>query len=363
MKYMPLEAVAGNSDGGRAKMKIDLLATDGSQLKVIPEDIETGVGGAELSMLTFMPILAKAGHQVRVYNNPRIRGVHDGVEFLNINEYAPREKRDAVILYRSPNPMLAASKGRKVFWSCDQQTAGDYRTDVFPYVDHTVVISKRHHDYFSERYGLPSAKMTAIDLGVRLWDYNPGETPAKVPGRMIFTSVPDRGLEILRVCWDEIKSNAPHASLVITADYRLWGVPDPGNHQHKVSWQGLPDVSFLGMIPRSQLVVEQMQAQVLSYPCIYDEFFCITAAEAQVAGAVPITSSMGALETTNRYGIQIPGNPRNVEWQQQFIRSVANMLNVQSKAAEWSEVCRRGGIQDFDWNTIAVAWEGVLCPK
>jgi glycosyltransferase involved in cell wall biosynthesis len=42
-----------------------------------------------------------------------------------------------------------------------------------------------------------------------------------------------------------------------------------------------------------------MKAQAMVYPCIYDELFCIAVAEAQYAGIYTITTSQGALETTN----------------------------------------------------------------
>lgn len=341
-------------------MKVDILCNDGSPLKVIPSDIhDKGVGGAELALLTFAPKLAEAGHQVRVYNNPRELGMHEGVEFLNSNQYAPRENRDVVIAFRSPNPMLPSSKGRKIFWSCDQQTAGNYATDIIPFVDHTVVISKRHYDYFVDRYDWPEDKMTVLDLGVRTWEYS--ETPTKVSGRMIYCSQPERGLEILHKMWPEIKTRVPHASLVITADRRLWGVSYPGNEQHVAQWTNQPDVHFMGMIPRKQLVQEQLKAEIHAFPCTYDELFCIAAAECQVAGAVPVTSTKGALVTTNRYGVRIPYNPASEEWQENFTKVISNLLYDSIVLGRYADLCRHGGFTDFDWNTLIVAWEGILC--
>ncbi len=341
-------------------MKVDILCNDGSPLGVIPDDIpDKGVGGAELALLTFAPKLAEAGHQVRVYNNPKISGPHYGVEFLNINQYVPREERDVVIAFRSPNPLLPSSKGRKIFWSCDQQTAGNYLTDIIPFVDHTVVISQRHYDYFVDRYKWPEDKMTVLDLGVRTWEYS--ETPTKVPGRMIYCSQPERGLEILHKMWPEIKRRVPHASLVITADRRLWGVSYPGNEKHVAQWAGQPDVHFMGMIPRKQLVEEQLKAEIHAFPCTYDELFCIAAAECQVAGAVPVTSTKGALATTNRYGVRIPYDPNSKEWQENFVNEIARLLAPDSLLDQFSKLCIEGGRTDFNWDTLIVAWEGILC--
>ncbi len=341
-------------------MKVDILCNDGSPLKVIPSDIyDRGVGGAELALLTFAPKLAEAGHQVRVYNNPREIGVHEGVEFLNINQYVPREERDVVIAFRSPNPMLPSSRGRKIFWSCDQQTAGNYATDIIPFVDHTVVISEFHKGYFQQRYKWPEDKVTVLDLGVRTWEYS--ETSVKIPGRMIYCSVPDRGLRILHKIWPEIKRRVSHASLAITADYRLWGVDYPGNEKHVAMWANQPDVGFMGMISRERLVAEQMEAEIHAFPCTYDEMFCIAAAECQVAGAVPVTSINGALATTNRYGVRVPGNPNNEDWQESYVDMLCRLLGDQAALDDFAKLCRDGGRTDFDWDMLIVAWEGILC--
>jgi glycosyltransferase involved in cell wall biosynthesis len=341
-------------------MKVDILCNDGSPLGVIPDDIyDRGVGGAELALLTFAPMLAAAGHAVRIYNDPKISGPHEGVEFLNINQYVPREERDAVIAFRSPNPMLAASKGRKIFWSCDQFTVGDYMIDIVPVVDHTVVISQRHYDYFVDAYLWPEDKMTVLDLGVRTWEYS--DAPVKTIGQMIYCSVPDRGLEILHKMWPEIKRRVPLASLVITADYRLWGVPQAGNEKHVAMWAGQQDVHFLGMIPRKRLVQAQMTSEIHAFPCLYDELFCIAAAECQVAGAVPVTSNMGALTTTNRYGLQVKGNPRDEAWQEAYVNRLVGLFENESLLEGYSDLCINGGRTDFNWETIIVAWEGILC--
>ena len=65
-------------------LKIDLYCNDGSPLGVTPPDIYgRGVGGAELSMMSWAETMARRGHQVRIYNNPLALGVHDGVEYCS----------------------------------------------------------------------------------------------------------------------------------------------------------------------------------------------------------------------------------------------------------------------------------------
>jgi len=336
---------------------IDLYAFDGSPLNIHPGDIWTrGVGGAELAMMTWAETMAKRGHTVRVYNNPNKPGLHSGVLYLPQREFDPAQYRDVFIAFRSPNPHTRQAKAAvKLFWSTDQYTTGNYATDIFPFVDRVVCISPYHVDYHKVTYGVEAGKIGYFDLGVRVEDYE--QDIAKVPGRCIFCSVPDRGLPILRRCWPEIKEQAPEASLVITADYTLWGSPTPNNHQHRLDWVREQDVEFVGNIPRKQLVQEQLKAVCQPFPCTYNELFCISAAECQVAGAMPLTSTAGALQTTNQWGWQLDGNPADRWWQRKFINVLAAALVIEDKKRQQMQEQAR---KRFDWSVICGKWERLI---
>jgi len=141
----------------------------------------------------------------------------------------------------------------------------------------------------------------------------------KVPDRLIFTSVPDRGLPILFKVWHEIKSSIPSASLVITSDYLLWNAPNPKQHSACEYVGGVCQMcSLLASVPRDQYLNELMKAQILAYPCTYDELFCISVTEAQAAGAYPITSTYGALPYTSK-GTLVTGTPDTLDFQRAFI--------------------------------------------
>jgi hypothetical protein len=106
-------------------------------------------------------------------------------------------------------------------------------------------------------------------------------------------------LKELLEMWLRIIGAVPEASLVITSDYRLWGAGYRGNEKYLQYAMGMPGVTFLGAVPRPRLVEEQLKAEVLPYPCSYNELFCYAVAECEVAGALPITPRIAALETTN----------------------------------------------------------------
>lgn len=338
---------------------IDLIANDGSPIGVIPPDIEgRGVGGAELAMMTLMEVFAKRGHKVRVHNDPKRASEFKGVQYLPLNAYNDRTPRDVLIIFRSPNKRYHRSQmppeTKKIWWSTDQFTIGNF-AKFAEEVDYVVTISPFHTSYHFERYKIPLDKMNHIDLGVRTWEYS--DDIKKIPGRLIFCSIPDRGLPVLNAAWALIKRDAPHASLVITSDYTLWGT-GPNNANHRLTWAGLDDVLFRGKVPRSELVVLQREAEIMSYPSLYEELFCISAAECQVAGALPVTSDKGALTTTNEFGVIIPGNPKTASWVENFANRIASLLGGEHDyLINRQDSMVLGSKRRFNWETIADRWE------
>lgn len=309
-------------------MKIDVLCNDGSPLGIIEPDIygsvppRIGVGGAELALLTLCAAWQASGNDVTLYNNPREEG-RSSFRQARIHDFHPKDERDILIVFRSPNPRAYDAVGKRIWFSTDQSTVGDFKQ--FASAVHKIVtISPYHSKYFKSIYGIGNT--TFIDLPVRTWDYE--KDIPKVKNRCLFTSMPDRGLMVLHAAWPLIVEKVPDASLVITSDWRLWAEwqTEEATRNYRLAFARHPNVTYMGAIKREALVAEQMKAQLLTYPCQYEELFCIAAAEAQVAGAIPVTTNAGALSTTNM-GVMISGNPSNPDWVNAFVEKVVELLN------------------------------------
>jgi len=335
-------------------MKIHFLCNDGSPIGVLWNDIYTrGVGGAEIALLSLAEQFAKDGHDVTIYNDPKSRGDESGIKFRMLNEFKIDDSDRILIVFRSPNVRAeGASAIRKLWWSTDQRTVGNFAT-FSGFVNFVITISPYHTAYHQQLYHIPLSKMYHIDLGVR------NEYPKnakKKKGQLIFCSVPDRGLNVLHAAWPLILRDAPEASLIITSDYRLWGF-GPGNHYHRLMWSEADNVSFPGMVPRHELIKLQAESEILAYPCTYEELFCVSVAECQVAGALPITSTYGALPTTNEYGITILGVPFNPGFVEGFVERIVSLLtNEREYLGERQKVMMTKARERFSWARIAQRW-------
>ena len=339
-------------------MKIDFLCSDGSPIGVTLKDLwgegnrGIGVGGSEYAMLTMCQEWHKAGHDIVLYNNPI---TPDGSPFeqRNISTFNPLDFRDVLIIFRSPNSRAMAARGLKVWWSCDQNTIGDFR-GFSELVDKIVCISPRHAQYFAEAYGITNT--TVIDIPVRTYDFDAMHID-KIPNRIVFTSVPARGLDNLLRIFPIIQRSVPNISLVITSDYRLWGVG--ASNQYFINrWREKRNVNYAGALPRVEYLKELLRAQILLYPSNYDELFCVSVSEAQYAKAYPITSGCGALPTTNM------GTVLNVNADmgndKSFANEAINLLKNPEKLEEVQEDVFQKAKERFSPQKILEEWENKI---
>jgi glycosyltransferase involved in cell wall biosynthesis len=334
---------------------IDVVANDGSPIGPILADVygkngRVGIGGSELAILTLLEQWAKEGNKVRFYNDPVGDTRDQPFEQLPRSAFVKNEPgRDILINFRSPNPMIRGATGLKVWFSCDQNTLGGY-AEAAPLMDKIVVISKFHKDYFESAYNIRNA--TVIDLPVRN-DYDLPNPPKKIYTQALYASIPDRGLWFMDKVWPRVKERVPEAEFIITSDYRLWGVAT-SNEAYRLQFLRMPGVRFLGAVPRDELVQYQLSSGVLPYPCTYIELFCITVAEALVAGCAPITTGIGALSTTNTYKV-LPYEPTNRGWLVRFAEEIVMEMiqpNLELRAAT-----QKAARERFSLERISKIWK------
>lgn len=335
---------------------IDILCNDGSPIgvteaSIFGQDKRMGVGGAELALLTLCKGWHDAGHDVTLYNDGDTNG--SVFEHKRIEEFAPHAPRDILIIFRSPNSIIDRGvNGLKVWFSTDQRTIGNF-AEFAGKVDKIVTISPNHAEYFATMYGIFNT--ITIDLPVRTWEYNL-ETE-KVPYKCIWNSMPDRGALQLAEVWRRVVNKMPEATLTITSDWRLWtpyATPEL-LHRYRSAFANLKNVEYLGAVNRTELIRHELEAQIHINSNIYDELFCIAIAETQVAGAYPVSSTTGALKTTNM-GKAIEGSPDEEEWQNACAKYVVELLQDQTRLKQEANKVQHEALHRFSLENILEQW-------
>lgn len=321
------------------------------------EDYEgsLGVGGSEAALIQLSRELANMGHVVDIYNDCSKTGNFKGVNWNHISDFSPDDYCDVFILFRSAHPALHTVFAKtKIFFSCDQYTNGNWLVDVFPYVDRIIAISPFHKKYMVDKKGADPDKIVVMDLGVSHTDYVSKND--KIRDRLIFCSVPERGLRYMPEAFNKIRTQVPGATLVVTSDYTLWGAKAL-NEGFKNELAGYSGVTFLGKVPRHELVRLQNEAEVMAYPCNYDENFCISAAECMAAGAVPVTTRQGSLPTTvGDCGVIINKVETDDGFVSDFVREVVSLLKDRERLDMLAEKGRERAKTDFYWSKLVLKY-------
>lgn len=314
-----------------------------------------GVGGAEATLILMTRALAKLGWRVDVYNNPSKAGQFSGVNYHSLDSFRYSDEADIFVLFRSSMPLLSRVNAKvKVFWSCDQYTSNDWHEMILPFVDRIFCISPYHTDHLISHYHINPNNIFTTSCCINEADYVDSEI-RKIPGKLLYCSVPRRGLEHLLRYFPKIKEKVPHAELYITSDYRLWGtVPDDTEFREMFANQ--EGVHYLGKISRGELVRHQLESEVMAYPCTYEECFCISAAECQAAGAVPVITDIGAISTTVLSGVIIRKQPGTAPYEELFVENVIKLLTEPGFAETLRSLGIKGVLNTYGSEVVAQSW-------
>ncbi len=196
------------------------------------------------------------------------------------------------------------------------------------------------------RYEPDPAKWCVVPLGCDPERY---EGFAKVPGRVVYCSSPDRGLHWLLQEWPHIKRAVPHAHLRIFYRLQKWiddlkraQQPDGSVFESvKALWERavyieealrrMSDpkwgIEVRDSVSRATIEREMAEAEVLAYPCdttTWSEGFSCTVLEACAARACPVITDCDALGSIYGMAARVERRGEWAKWRTQVCNSLLN---------------------------------------
>ena len=194
---------------------------------------------------------------------------------------------------------------------------------------HYIFVSHYQHRQFAHRFGIPDNKVTIIKNAI-----DPIEPKIKTqnePVRLIYTSMPQRGLEVLLDAYEKIQRD--DILLDVYSSLKIYG--SIYEHQNIKQWQPLFDkasnmhgVTYHGYASNIEVRQAVQQAHMWTYPSIFEETSCLSAIEAGAAGCRLITTNFGALaETCAEYGEYVAYNGDRRALIEQFANNIVKCVN------------------------------------
>jgi glycosyltransferase involved in cell wall biosynthesis len=324
---------------------------------------KSGLGGSETAVIRLGEEFARAGSAVTVFSRIDDDQYYRGVRYRSEERFLPSVHSDLFIAWRSPELIdTAPNASCKVLWMHDTDRGEALTPERAEKFDFIVCLTEWHKRHLIDMYPfIDPSKFQVIGNGVDPERFLDEVT--RDPYKVIYSSSPDRGLDIiLEDIWPRVVAKVPQAKLHI---YYGWESYDkflhlPGLREYKQKIMDLlshsKNVVQHGRVPQDELARAFQESTVWLYPTHFDETFCITAVEAQLGGAVPVTNRRAGLNETVQSGLIIDGDVRDLAVKMAYADSVVDVLKGDEKKRQEMHLMVEHNAPRFGWASVARAW-------
>jgi len=183
--------------------------------------------------------------------------------------------------------------------------------------------------------------------------------------KLVYTSTPWRGLDVLLSAMEQIKTDK--VELDIYSSTQIYG-----DHFKKVSdnqftalydkAKTIKNVNYKGYLNHKELMKILHTYDAYVHPSTFEETFCLAAMESLAAGLVTVTTDLGALyETCAEFPIYVPYLKDKEALSKQFAGAIDILPDfVNSINADAMKFQMQYYRQFYHWNVIKTYWERFL---
>jgi glycosyltransferase involved in cell wall biosynthesis len=326
--------------------------------------------GSELALFSLARALLKHFRVVVVSDVDHRHEVFEGVQLLpghRLQSFQREHEIDLMVLSRYLYYFLAyrVNAKRVYIWAHDlgfnhhfdfkplPDAGATLVSNVLPSVDAVVVLTHWHKSFMASMLPLPEDLYRVIGYGVH--DHDVMRTMTSVPRvnqRFIWTSCPTRGLSTLMEYFHKIRAKYANAELHVYRD------PSSFTEPQLKALADVPYFKFHGAASHEDIGVAFQQADVWLYPTHFQETFCMSAVDAQLAGCICIASNVAALaETVDDRGVLLLSEPGSAEFELEVMKAVDDALN--GRLEHFREKARSWAAQTT-WGMRATQWKRMI---
>lgn len=320
---------------------------------------EKGIGGSETAAIEMAEwLLRLTGSKVIIFNKRDKPTEINGVEYRS-TMYAPEYFRDhKPLVHIAWRHATKLSSDPFYVWCHDLAAPGVESKES----NHKVLaLSQFHASYLEHMFGVAKDRILVTSNGIRPERFA-NKSVEKVPGKVIYSSSPDRGLKNALLVMDKVVVGMPEARLHVYYGFdnmRKMGMGGQADELERMM-RARDYVVFHGNLPQEKLAAEFQSACVWLYPTNFLETYCITAIEALCSGVYPVVRKWGGLQNT-LHRAAVTGMAtvidRDCETDEDVALYATSVWEALSTKA-WERV--RVNPQDFSWQSVAEQWVRAL---
>lgn len=231
--------------------------------------------------------------------------------------------------------------------------------------DKLVFSSEWQYQQFRDYLGVPYDTKSAVILtGI---DPIPLVQKPKDKIRLIYTSTPHRGLELLVPVFIELAKHNPDIELDVYSSFGIYG---PQWEERNKPYERLfdlcrehPQINYHGWAPNEEVRAAYQRAHIFAYPCIWQETSCRSLIEAMSAGCVCVHPNFSALaETSGGLTVMYDGTTDP----QDHVNIFANTLLYAIQNIRQTDLSTMMGfVKSYadtrhSWDNVIRKWKGLL---
>ena len=194
----------------------------------------------------------------------------------------------------------------RVFWAHDlafDPESAKFKDDSFKDTFHKFVfISNWQYYQYQLVHGFPyNDKSIVLESGIEPAPKDVFEQKQSDTIRLVYTSTPQRGLDILVPVFEQLSQIHDNIHLDVFSSFKIYGWDD-ADKQFEPLYDRIrnhPKMTYYGFVSNQELKNHLNTCDIFAYPCIWLETSCRAMLESMSAGLVCVHPNYGALPETS----------------------------------------------------------------
>jgi glycosyltransferase involved in cell wall biosynthesis len=321
------------------------------------------LGGSEISLILLAKGLANLNHQIVLLNNCNHKDQSNNIIQDHISlfdQYA--NISDVILLNRYIPPSIMNFLTKKIYYWChdafDQNNIKwMMNKNATKLLTNILCVSEWQKQTFLNYFNIPD---NLLVLGNPI-DYSlyQGYTERNL-NKLVFTSIPYKGLDVLPDLFNEIKikSKNENLHLDIYSSFDLYQSENEDFNNVFRQLSNIKDVNLFDLLSMKDLAYVFKSANLSINPNTYMESFGRVYIEAMASGCIPVCMNNGANKEIVEDGEIIPyANINNIEAFNYFVNKVVELLDedLYNKRIKMEREMMK-----WDYNLIAKRFEDIL---
>lgn len=183
--------------------------------------------------------------------------------------------------------------------------------------------------------------------------------------RLIYTSTPQRGLEILVPVFEELAKKHSNIHLDVFSSFKIYGWEER-DKMYEPLYEKIrqhPQMTYHGFAPNNVVREHLQRAHIFSYPSIWLECNSCATIEAMSAGLLCVHPNFGGLmDTTGGMTFMYQGDQNVNIHANKFYHALDHAINIvhTENVQNYLNFTKMYADERFNWTKIAAQWRGLM---